>query len=181
MEGRKFIRSRAIFIIFVDHSCITLVKLSLIGVFTWLTPPGPYRHTTCRQRELTLDQVHTFLPHQDMEGHSVWGISSMRGHLRDNTNMKDDTHHSRTHSFIPTRWIWKDDYDGQMIFGDFVGLKLPDNYLIGEEKPRKNLTQETCPDRGSNPGPLRDRRACYRLFHSGGLKCSDMYSNKHIL
>ena len=29
--------------------------------------------------------------------------------------------------------------------------------LTGEEKPRKNLTQETCPDRGSNPGPLRDR------------------------
>ena len=55
-----------------------------------------------------------------------------------------------------------DDYDGQMIFGDLVGLKLRDIRLIGEEKPRKNLTQETCPDRGSNPGPLRDSRACYR-------------------
>ena len=52
------------------------------------------------------------------------------------------------------------DYDGQMIFGDLGGLKLPDISLTGEEKPRKNLTQETCPDRGSNPGPLRDRRAC---------------------
>ena len=41
-----------------------------------------------------------------------------------------------------------DDYDGQMIFGDLVGLKLPDIRLAGEEKPRKNLTQETCPDRG---------------------------------
>ena len=62
------------------------------------------------------------------------------------------------------------DYDGQMIFGDLVGLKLLDIYLTGEEKPRKNLTQETCPDRGSNPGPLRDTRACYiyHLFHSGG-------------
>ena len=36
-----------------------------------------------------------------------------------------------------------DDYDGQMIFGDFVGLKLPDIRLTGEEKPQKNLTQET--------------------------------------
>ena len=36
-------------------------------------------------------------------------------------------------------------------------------------KPRKNLTQETCPDRGSNPGPLRGKRACCRLTHSGGL------------
>ena len=31
-----------------------------------------------------------------------------------------------------------DDYDGQMIFGDLVGLKLPDIHLTGEEKPRKN-------------------------------------------
>ena len=46
-----------------------------------------------------------------------------------------------------------DDYDGQMIFGDLVGLKLPDIRLTGEEKPRENLTQETCPERGSNPGP----------------------------
>ena len=62
-----------------------------------------------------------------------------------------------------------DDYGGQMMFGDLVGLKLPDIRLTGEEKPRKNLTQETCPDGGSNPGPLRDKRACYHLFHSGGL------------
>ena len=56
-----------------------------------------------------------------------------------------------------------------MIIGDFVCLKFPDIRLTGNEKPRKNLTQETCTDRRSNPGPLRDRRACYRLFHSGGL------------
>ena len=61
-----------------------------------------------------------------------------------------------------------DDNDGQMIFGDLGGLKLPDICRTGEEKPRKNLTQETRPDRGSNPGPLRDRRACCRLAYSGG-------------
>ena len=60
-----------------------------------------------------------------------------------------------------------DDYDGQMIFGDLEGLELPDIRLTGEEKPRKNLTQETCPDQGLNLGPLRDKRACYHLFHSG--------------
>ena len=37
----------------------------------------------------------------------------------------------------------KDDYDGQMMFGDLVGLKLPDICLTDEEKPWKNLTQET--------------------------------------
>ena len=61
-----------------------------------------------------------------------------------------------------------DDNDGQMIFGDLGGLKLPDICLTDEEKPQKNLTQETCPDRESNPGPLHDRRTCCRLAHSGG-------------
>ena len=58
----------------------------------------------------------------------------------------------------------------KMIFGDLVSLKLPDICLTGEEKPRKNFTQETCPDWGSNPGPLRDMRAFYRLPHIGGLE-----------
>ena len=56
-----------------------------------------------------------------------------------------------------------------MIFGDHVDLQLPDICFTGEEKnPERNLIQETCPNRGSNPGPLRDRRVCYRLLHSGG-------------
>ena len=52
--------------------------------------------------------------------------------------------------------------------GNHVGLKFPDICLTGEEKPQKNLSQQTYPDRGSNPGPLRNTRACYRLLHSGG-------------
>ena len=75
-----------------------------------------------------------------------------------------------THSVIPTSRIWNDDDDSHIIFGDLEGLKFPDICLTGEEKPRKNLTQETCPDRGSNPGPLCDKRACYHLLHSGGLE-----------
>ena len=43
--------------------------------------------------------------------------------------------------------MMSDDNDSQMIFEDLGGLKLPDICLTGEEKPRKNLTQETCPDR----------------------------------
>ena len=71
--------------------------------------------------------------------------------------------------------MWNDEYDGQIIFGDLEDLKLPDLCRTGEEKPRKNLTQETCPDRGSNPGLLRDRRACYRLLHSGGHDPRQIY------
>ena len=33
-----------------------------------------------------------------------------------------------------------DDNDGQMIFGDFEGLKLPDTSLTGEEIPRKKTS-----------------------------------------
>ena len=48
--------------------------------------------------------------------------------------------------------MMSDDNDGQMIFGELGGLKLPDTYLTAEETLRKKLTQETCPDPGSNPG-----------------------------
>ena len=72
-----------------------------------------------------------------------------------------------------------DDNGGQMIFGDLRGLKLPDICLTGEEKPRENLTQETCPDRGSNPDPLRDRHACYRLSHSGGQEVKVYHHHHH--
>ena len=33
-------------------------NLALVGLFTWLTPPGSYRATICRERELTLDHEH---------------------------------------------------------------------------------------------------------------------------
>ena len=46
----------------------------------------------------------------------------MSGHLRDNTNMEENTHQAHIHSFIPTRRIWNEDYGDQMIFGDLLGL-----------------------------------------------------------
>ena len=74
-----------------------------------------------------------------------------------------------TSKVIGARNEMMDDYVGQMIFGDLVGLKLPDIRLKGEEKPQENLTQKTCRNQGSNPGPLHDKRACSHLFNSGGL------------
>ena len=67
-----------------------------------------------------------------------------------------------------------DDNDGQKKIGGLGGLKLPDICLTDEEKPRKNLTQETCPDRGSNPGPLRDKRARNKNVVSGTI--SDIHN-----
>ena len=63
-----------------------------------------------------------------------------------------------------------------MIFCDILGLKRPDNCLIAEEKTRKNITQETCPDRGPNPG-LCVTGACYRQLHSGGRDVFFTYPN----
>ena len=37
--------------------------------------------------------------------------------------------------FIPKRRIWNDEYGGQMIFGELVGLNFPYICLTGEEKP----------------------------------------------
>ncbi|PSN58160.1 hypothetical protein C0J52_01007 [Blattella germanica] len=39
------------------------------------------------------------------------------------------------------------DYDGQLMSRDCLDLKFPDICLMGEEKPRKNLTQEIVPNR----------------------------------
>ena len=156
--------------------CLQVLELShhlsltspFLGTFTWPTPPGPYRATTCRERELTLDHIHTFLTTDVHRGPPGWGISSISG-----PPPRQHKHERRytpfTHTFFLTRWIWKDDITSKWYSGTFVGLKLTGIRLIGEEKPRKNLTQETCSDRGSNSGPLRDSRACYCLLHSGGL------------
>ena len=56
-----------------------------------------------------------------------------------------------------------------MIFGDLESVNLPDIRLKGEENPEKTSPRKVFPAGGSNPGPLHDRRACYRVLHSGGL------------
>ena len=46
-----------------------------------------------------------------------------------------------------------DDNDGQIIFGDLGGLKLPDICLIGDEKPRKKPHPGSLSRPGIEPGP----------------------------
>ena len=41
--------------------------------------------------------------------------------------------------------MMKDDYDDQMIFGDLMGLKLPDIRLTGEENPEKTSPRKFVP------------------------------------
>ena len=75
-----------------------------------------------------------FLPHKDMEDLPEWGISSIPG-PPSRQHERERRYTLLTHPFIPTRRILKADYEDQIIFGDLVGLKLPDIFLTGEEKP----------------------------------------------
>ena len=52
-----------------------------------------------------------------------------------------------------TRRIGKDDYDGQMIFGELRDLNLPDICLTGNEKPPKKLQPGNLSRQGIEPGP----------------------------
>ena len=102
-----------------------------------------------------------------------WVISSMPGPPpRQN---KHERHYTpSTHSVKPTRWIWNDDCDGQMIFGDLGGVKFPDICLTGEEKTPKKPHPGNLSRPGIEPGPatwqarmlpLAPQRWTYRLFH----------------
>ena len=115
-------------------------------------PPRPYRATTYRERDLNYGSQTYFFDHTRTWRASPdeWSALS-RGHLRDSTNMKDNTY--QAHTVIPTRLIWNDEYDGQMIFGDLGGLKFPDICLAGEEKPRKEPHPGNLSRPGIEPGP----------------------------
>ena len=152
-------------------------NLPLIGTFMWPTPPGPYRATTCRGRELICGWHTYFFDHT-----RTWRASpdewsaQCRGHLRDSTNMKDYTHQAHTQSSQQGEY-------GMMIttakwYSGTLGAKSFLTFVWQTRKnPKKNLTQETCPDRGSNPGPLHDKRACYHLLHSGRrIFCMKMHN-----
>ena len=131
-------------------------------------PPGPYRATTCRVRGLNYGSQTYFFDHRRIWRASPDEWSALcRGHLRHSTNMKDSTHQAHNLSSQQGEY-------GMMITtakwysGTLGGPKVSWHLSYRWGKPRKNLTQETCPDRGSNPGPLRDKRAFYHLLHSGG-------------
>ena len=86
-------------------------NLSLIGSFTWLTPPGPYTVTTCRRRELNFRSHTYFVDHtRTLRASPDEWSAQCRSHLRDCTNMKDDTHQPHTRSFQEGEYeimIWR--------------------------------------------------------------------------
>ena len=136
--------------------------------YTWLTPPGPYRATTCWGRELKFGSYTYFFDHtKTWRASPDKGSAQCRGHLP-RQHKHERLYTSFTHPFIRTRWIWKDDYVGQMIFGDLVGLTPPKFVLQVKKTPEKILLRKLVPTGVQTRALLRVRRARYRLLHSGG-------------
>ena len=106
-----------------------------------------------------------FWPHKDMEGLPGSVISPMPGPPpRQHKHERQYTPSTHPFNKANMEWWWRRPNDIRGPCGPKGSRHL--SYRWG--KTRDNLTQETCPDRGSNPGPLRDKRACYHLPHSGG-------------
>ena len=68
------------------------------------------------------------------------------------TSEIDNTHQAYTQSSQQRRRR-NDDYDGQIIFGDLGGLKIPDICLTDEEKSRKKPHPGNLSRPGIEPGP----------------------------
>ena len=91
-----------------------------------LTEPWPVG----RRNYLCITYV-LFWPHKDMECLHGWGISSMRGYLRDYTNMKDDidTIHAPIHFNKANMkgWLWRPN-DIRGPYGPKVSWHLDDKF-----------------------------------------------------
>ena len=74
-------------------------------------------------------------------------------HPRDNTNIKDDTQHSLTRSLILTSGYDKDDYDGQMIFGEPCGPKASWHLSYRRRKTQIKPHPGNLSRPGIEPGP----------------------------
>ena len=131
-------------------------------------PPGPYRATTCRGRELNYGSHTSFFDHT-----RTWRASPdewsarCRGNLRDSTNMKDNTHQAHTpiHTNKANKeWWLRRPNDIRGPCGSKVSRHLTYRWGKTPKKPHpENLSRP-----GIEPGPAAWQRDCYHLLHSGG-------------
>ena len=133
----------------MEVNLISLSKfnLALIGTFfTWPTPPGPYRATTCRGRELNYGSHTYFFEHT-----KTWRASRMS----DQPNAGATSETAQTWKTIHTKHTLSHPNKANMgrwlrrpndIRGPGGGLKFPDICLTGEEKPRKTSPRKPVPN-----------------------------------
>ena len=145
-----------------------------MGAFTLLTRPGP-KESHDLSGEGINSGLHTyFFDHiRTRRASPDEGSAQFRSHFRDNTNMKDDSQHT-IHAAIHSNkanmkeWLWRPK--------DIRGTCRPKaswhlSYSWGQTP--KKLHPGNLSRLGSNPDPLRDRRAFYRLLQRWtDLKCN---------
>ena len=127
-------------------------NLSLIGTFMWLLPPGPYRATTCRERELNCASQIYFFDHT-----RTWRASpdewsaQCRGQLRDSTNIKKiHTKHTLSHpNKANIEWWWRRPNDTRGPWGPKASRHL--SYRWGKTPKKRQPGNLSRP--GIEPGP----------------------------
>ena len=120
--------------------------------FTWLMPPGPYRATTCGEKELTLDHIHTFLTTQ-VHGGPLRMRDMLNAGASSETTLTWNTIHS-IHAPIHCNqanmkgWLWRPN-------DIWVPCepKASWHFLAGEEKLRKKLHSGNLSRPGIEPEP----------------------------
>ena len=110
----------------------------------WLMPPGPYRATTCRERELTLDHIHTFLTTQGYGGSPRMWDQVNAGATSETIQTWKTIHtiHALIHSNKVNMkgWLWRpDDIRGP------CGPKASWHYLTCEGKKTKSSPRKPVP------------------------------------
>ena len=93
-----------------------------------------------------------FWPHKDMEGLPGWVVSPMPG-SPPRQHKYERQYTPSTHSVIPTRRIWNDADDGQMIFGDLGGPKISWHLSYRWGKAPKKTHPGNLSRPGIEPGP----------------------------
>ena len=114
-----------------------------------------------------------FWPHKEMESLPGWVISPMPG-PPPRKHKHERQYTPSTHSVIPSRRIWNDDYDGQMIVGDLGGQKFPDICLTGEKNPEKKPHPENLSRPGIEPRPAAWQA---RMLPLAPQRCTNKITN----
>ena len=136
---------------FLQESFFSSHYLSL----TSPTPPGPYRATTCRGRELNYGSHTYFFDHSRTWRASPDEWSALcQGHLRASTNMRDNTHQAHTHTLShPNKanmeWWLRRPNDIRGPWGPKVSWHL--SYRWGKTRKKPHPGNLSTP--GIEPGP----------------------------
>ena len=168
----EFTKFPFICLVFTQDCQVFIHYLSLTSPFTWLTPPGPYRVMTCRERELTENYIILSWPHKDMEGLTGWGVRATSETTR--TWKTIHTIHAPIHSkkMKMKGWLWRSNFIRDL-YGPKASWQL--SYRWGKNpKHPGNFSRP-----GIEPGPAA-WQACMLLHFPQRLTIAYIYIGRVI-